>query len=630
MKKTIQISLLTTALISSLYGENQYTLESIEVTGTQATSLNKKDVTDSVIVINKEAIEESHAKTLDEALYKLGGISIANNGGLGKSTSMFVRGMTSKRILVLIDGVRYNDPSSVGASADIAQLMLNNIEQIEIIKGAQSGVWGADASGGVINIITSGAQKGFHSSVNLEYGSFSTLKTALNLSYGDEDFDVLLNGSFLNTDGFSAVEPKKEESAYGKRYDELNLEEDSYKNTSLNLKLGLNFSKDDRLEFGIKSINSAIEFDSSAGVLGDSIVPNSDIKSKFYNIVFSHKDALNNIKASYNFSNFDREMELESWGGSGVDIYKYKGSVNEFKIDDKISYMQDSFLRVGASHQKFEQEDVTPNINKSYTAISTFMSNYNKFSLIQNLNTIITESLRYDKYDAFDNAITGKLGIKQFLYSDIYLSSNFGTGFNAPTLGQLYGAFGANPDLKPEKTQTFDITLGNDTLWLTGFYNEIEDLIDYVITDYTTYAGGYAQIDGKSTFKGVEFGYEDIYFNTLGINAMYTYVISEDADGLSLQRRPKTQLNLGTTYYVLDNFDIGFDAQYIGERYDQKDDQGAQTGKYTLVNFTTNYALNKFFSFYGKIDNISDKYYQSADGYASAGRSYYIGLNATY
>jgi len=630
MSKTIQLSIICGVLINSLYAQNQYTLQSIEVSGSQGTTLEKKNITDSVNVITKEAIEESRVTTLTQALHQLGGISTTSNGGVGQSSSMFIRGMSSKRVLIIIDGVRYNDPSMVGAIADLSQIMLDNVERIEIIKGAQSGVWGADASGGVINIITSGAKKGLSANLNLEYGSFNTSKTALQASYAEEMFDISFGASYLNTDGISAVEPQKVEEDYSKRYDDLDLEEDSYKNISLNTKLGFNFSKNDRVEFIARSVNSENKFDSFAGSFGDSKLPNTEIKNQFYTLAYKHQDSFNDITLSYNYSKFDREFELASWSGEGVDTYKYNGSVSEVKVDDKISYMEDSFVRVGASYQNFEQEEVSAGKDKDYSSIAAFLTNYNKFSIFNNLNTILTESLRYDNYDEFDNSFTGKLGLKQFAYQDIYFSTNIGTGFNAPTLGQLYGDFGANPDLKPEKSLTFDITLGNDILWVTGFYNEIDDLIDYVITDYTTYAGGYTQLDGKSTFKGVEVGYEDFFFDTLGINAIYTYVETEDADGLTLARRPKTQINFAATYYVLDNFDLNINAQYVGERYDQKDKQGAQTGKYTVTNFVTNYELNKHFTFYGKIDNITDKYYQSVDGYATPGRSYYIGLNAKY
>jgi vitamin B12 transporter len=348
------------------------------------------------------------------------------------------------------------------------------------------------------------------------------------------------------------------------------------------------------------------------------MIPQQTLFNRFYSVSYKHKDNVNDIKIQYNQSIFDRDIV----GVYGQ--YKYFGSVKETKVDDKISYMQNSFLRVGASYQKFEQKDITPNKDKGYEAISAFATNYNKLNLISNFDTIVTESIRYDKYTAFDNAFTGKVGIKQFLKHNFYISINGGTGYNAPTLGQLYGQFGANPNLKPEKSLTGDITLGNDTIWITGFYNEIKDLIDY------QYPAGYVQTSGKSKIKGYEIGYEDYFANVLGVKALYTYLRTEDADGKSLARRPINQLDTTATYYVSDTVDVGINAQYIGTRYDKAGNEGAQTGKYIVANFVTNIEVNPKVNVYAKIDNITDKYYQTVDGYATAGRSLFIGLNAKY
>jgi vitamin B12 transporter len=631
MQKTIQLSLLSVALLSQLHAaENQYTLENISVEASQATTLNKKDVTDSTTIITKEALDEARVTTLNEALNKLGGIATTQNGGIGQSSSMFLRGMDSRRILVLIDGVRYNNPTAIGSAAEFSQIMLYNVEQIEIIKGAQSGVWGADASGGVINIVTSKAKKGLHSVANIEYGSFDTKKVSLQASYAEEKFDILVGGSYLATDGFSATESVIGSANYAKRYDAVGLEKDAYKNTSINVKLGYNINKEDRIEANIQTIDSLVDFDSSAYdaasgryLPSDSAIPNTKLTNNFYNLAYKHTDSTNKILLQYNLSTFLRNTELPAYGG-GIDKYEYKGSVNELKLEDKISYMENSFLRVGASYQKFSQEEITANTNKSYSAISAFITNYNKLELLSDLNTIITESVRYDKYDEFDNSLTGKLGAKQFVYKDYYVSANIGTGFNAPTLGQLYGQFGANPNLKPEKSFTSDMTIGNDIIWITGFYNETTDLIDY------TYPAGYVQIAGTSKFQGFELGYEDYLFDILGINAMYTYVKTQDADGKALARRPESQIDARATYYVSENFDLGVNAQYIGKRYDSADKQGAQTGEYTVVGFVSNVKVNKFITVYGKIENLTDKYYQTVDGYATAGRSLYFGLNAKY
>ncbi|MDF1878003.1 TonB-dependent receptor, partial [Sulfurimonas sp. SAG-AH-194-L11] len=280
--------------------------------------------------------------------------------------------------------------------------------------------------------------------------------------------------------------------------------------------------------------------------------------------------------------------------------------------------------------QKFEDEEIVASEKKSYNAISAFVTNYNKFELFSGVKTILTESLRFDSYDNFDDALTGKLGLKQFVSKDYYVSMNVGTGYNVPSSYQLYNATYGDVNLKPEKSFTSDITVGNDTIWLTGFYNEITDLIDFVGVWPNS---GYEQISGRTKLKGVEVGYEDYFFDSLGVNAMYTYLETEDANGKELDRRPKNQLDARVTYYVDDNWDLGVSAQYIGERFDGDYTgltRGAETGKYTVANFVSNLKVNKSVTVYGKIDNITDVYYQTVDGYATAGRSLYFGLNAKY
>jgi len=365
------------------------------------TSVDKKDLTDSMTIITKEQIKEARITNLADALNRLGGIAMTQNGGPGKATSMFVRGMDTKRLLVLIDGVRYNNPTAIGAAANFSQIMLYNVKQIEIIKGAQSGVWGSDASGGVINIITSTAKKGLHGSTNVEYGSFNTKIASLTASYAEDDFDILIGGSIFDNGGYSATEPKKGNPNYGKRYDELNLEKDPYKNKTLNAKLGYNFTKKDRLEANIQTINSTIKFDAGAGI--DSSIPQTILTNRFYNLAYKHSDDTQKINLLYNLSTFNRDVTL-TYGE-----FTYKGSVNEIKLNDKITYAKDSFVKIGASYQKYEQKKITANTNKSYSAISAFASNYNKFGK----DTILTESIRYDKYDKFNDALTGKIGAKQ-------------------------------------------------------------------------------------------------------------------------------------------------------------------------------------------------------------------------
>ncbi len=616
MTKTLLCLSALAAVASPLAAANQYTLDNISVTAAQNTELNKEDVPDSVTIITKEAIEEARVTTLAEALYKLGNIAMTNNGGPGRTTSMYIRGMSTQRTLVLIDGTRYNNVTSSNG-ANYAQLLLYNVERIEIIKGAQSGIWGADASAGVINIVTSDAKKGVHTAANVEYGSFDTKSASVQASYATGSFDAVIGLALFDTDGFSAYEPVKSDPDYGKRYDELGLEKDRYENSSLNAKLGYNITGEDRVEASIETINGYVMFDGYGADKTNSELDfygnpyYTDSRDRFYRLAYEHDGSVNDIALRYSLSTFERS-------GNG----DFTGSVSEIKLDDRIGYLEDAFLLAGASYQKFKNDKANVTIDKAYDATSAFLTNYNHFTTS---NTILTESVRYDKYSDFNNAVTGKVGLKQYIAGGLYASANAGSGYNIPSSFQLYDASYGDPGLAPEETVTYDLTLGTESVWLTGFYNRINNLIDF---DLTTYR--YTNISGTSTLKGVEFGYKDYFADTVGVTVNYTYLDAKDADGKTLARRPENQVDGSVVYYVSETFDLGLNAQYVGERYDRADKQGAMTGKYALVNFVSNVTVNDYITVYGKVDNITDRYYQTVDGYATAGRSLYMGLNAKY
>lgn len=177
MNKKLSLSLVASCIIATNLLSNETTqLDKITVVSATKSEQSIKDVTSNVEVITKEDIEERHFTTVAEALNTISGISLIANGGLGKSTSIYVRGIDSEKLLVLVDGVRFNDVSNFTGGADFANLNINNIERIEIIKGAQSGLWGADATAGVINVITKKPENGFNGRINLEFGSFQTKK----------------------------------------------------------------------------------------------------------------------------------------------------------------------------------------------------------------------------------------------------------------------------------------------------------------------------------------------------------------------------------------------------------------------------------------------------------------------
>lgn len=588
---------LTTSLVASFFlaTTNLYSQDLPQITVSSATKSEQsiKDVTSNVEVITKEEIEERHFTTVQEAINSLAGIDIVSNGGLGKSSSVKVRGFDSKRVLVLIDGVRYNDHTST-SGAPFENIMVHDIKRIELIKGAQSGIWGADASAGVINIITNDAKKDLHGGINLEYGSFNTKKYGVNLSYANEDYYVKASYNKITTDGFTAYATK------GTDID--SYEDDAYENETIGLKTGFNLDDENKIDFGYSVSKSENEFDNSGS---DSLTNESSSKNKFYTINYENINSVAKTNVYFNRSDFYRDYP--SFGST------YDGKIDEIGVKTKFDYLSDSsFIVAGIDAKEFEEDD---SISKDYTNKGAFFTNSNRFD-----NTVITESIRFDDYNTFDDKITGKIGIKHNFTKDLFISSNYGTAYNIPTLNQLYGAFGANSNLNPETTKSYDLSLGYHGLVATYFNSKIEDMIDWV-------GAGYINVNGESELKGFELSYKkEIVSNTL-LSLAYTRLSAKDDVGQYLARRANQTLKFGMDYYGFDSFHINLNGEYIGERYNNANKQGAQTGKYTVWNSVVNYELNKDTKIYLKLDNITNKYYQTVDGYATAPRSAYLGVN---
>ncbi len=634
MQKNLSISLVASFLLATNLFSAQ-NLETITVTSATKSSQSIKDVTSNVEVITKEEIEERHFTTIDEALNTLTGVSVISNGGLGKSTSVKLRGFDTKRVLVLIDGIRVNDVTGI-SGAPFEHLMINDIERIEVVKGAQSGVWGADASAGVINIITSSAKKGFHGSVNTEYGSYDTKKIKTDLSYKENNYYVKGSVSSLDTNGFTAQAPKGIKNDY--------LEDDGYENTTANVKFGYEFNDANKIDLSHTLINARNEYDgcgnstwktSSGGYYSctntatqqaDNDSYYSKTQDTFSSINFNHVNNFNQIDIYTNKSIFDREYNyIQSYTG-GVNNGKtlstkneFDGTLDEYGIKSTIPYLNDtSSLIIGGDYKVTEYKS---DINKDYNNKGLFVTNSNKLFD----NTILTQSLRADDYNKFEDKTTGKIGIKHFITDDLNVSSNYGTAYNVPTLYNLYSPDYGSTNINPEETKSFDINLDYKGLGLTYFNNKVKDMIEYNSTTKK-----YQNLNGETTLKGYEVSYKEEIIDDTITSMSYTYLNAENDKDQDLRRSPKQQLRYGIDYYGIKNFHFNINGQYTGAMYDKDDKSGVKTGDYTIWNSVVNYDINKTYKAYLKVDNLFDKYYQTIDGYATAERSAYVGLKASF
>ena len=403
MQKKISTSLVASLLLATTNLFSAQSLETITVTSATKSTQSIKDVTSNIEVITKEEIEEKHFTTVTQALSTLSGINVISNGGLGNSSSVFIRGMDSRRILVLIDGVKFQDPSNTGG-ASFEHLMINDIERIEVVKGPQSGIWGADASAGVINIITKNNEEGTHTSVNTEFGSFQTKKYGMSVSNKTKKYDMGLSANRVLTDGFSSQVP------YGDNPDDY--VKNGYRNTTVNLKGGYNLTDSDRISANFNNINSLTQYDGNT----PNQTKRSDNESNLYSIAYNKIYNNHDVKLKYDISKFEKE-QLEA--SAAYEVKNYNGETQIVELSDTIKYFDNDNFIIGVNR---EQTDVDYTKGNNVTNDD---ANINKAIFLTNTNTfdklIITESLRRDDYSTFNISNTGKIGAKYYILEDFLL-----------------------------------------------------------------------------------------------------------------------------------------------------------------------------------------------------------------
>jgi len=611
---TKKLSLITATLLLSTNAFAEITLEDITVVSATRTTQNIQNVTSNVSVITAQDIQDRGYTTVTQALNSLAGITFTQNGGLGQSTSVNVRGMDSRSTLVLIDGIRYNDITAL-SGAPFEHLMVEDIAQIEVVKGAQSGVWGADAAAGVINIITKTPANGVHGSAHAEGGSFNTKKYGATLSAKTDAYYINVSHNVLDTDGFTAQAPADTDID--------TLEDDGYTNKTTSIKLGYNINETNKIELAHTLIDAEGEYDPFGDPDGFS---ESTTKDAFSSVKFNHVDSFNELTMYANRSKFEREF-ITDFGTSAFD-----GQVDEYGINSKIPYGEEDFVLVGADYKKFEHKN---SINKDFNNKGVFVTNNNTFKGFMGGTTILTESLRYDSYSTFDNELTGKIGLKHIHENieGLVTSLNYGTAYTVPTLYQLYApasSFGAigNANLQPETTTSYDITIAYKDFSVSYFNNQIDNLIQFT--------SGYNNVEGTSNIDGIEVAYSKEIIENFQLSMNYTnFFTAEDKEGNQLKRRASETFKMAVDYYGIESLHVGADLEYVGSRTDiifnpDFTTSDVETGKYTVVNLTADYQITKAFQVYGKIVNLTDEEYQTVYGYATSPRAFYAGVRAKF
>lgn len=598
---------------------SRYDLGKVIVSATKTESY-QAEVGSSSTVITAADIRKSKKVMIQDVLREVPGLTVAQTGTFGGTTSVFLRGSKPGHTLVMIDGIEVNDPRGAETPVNFAHFTTDNIESIEIIRGPQSVLYGSDAIGGVINIITKKGQGKTKFEASVEGGTHNTIKEYLGLNGESQKVDYSFWLSRLDSSGIS--------KARG------GAERDGYSSSTFSSRLGYQLSDTAKLNFILRSTYA--DFDLDDGAYDDD--PNSTSWSQDFISRVELAQAFNSRwehKLSFNFYNLetrnrderdavDKTEDAQSWFKSDSKKIEWQNNFNLSDWDTLTAGLEyekgrgSSYQRSGATKTKIDR--------RSRDNLGYYLQN----QLTIGERLFITPALRVDDYELFGKKNTYKIS-SSYIFPETAsrLKANLGTGFKSPTIFQLYSSFG-DPNLLPDKSLSYDFGVEQAIfdnkvfLGITYFHNKFENMVEFdsVTNKYKNI--GRAKAFGWET----EFSFNPAEKLKLGMN--YTYTATEDEEtGKELNRRPRNQASLNINWEFIPKVNLNLGLAYKGHNWNN----AANTQKvkpYAKIDLGFTYELSKDFNLFARIENLLDRQYEDVRGFNGLDRSLFAGIKATF
>ncbi len=578
----------------------------------------------SITVLDEHYLKENQARSVAEVLQDVPGLSVNRNGGFGKTTTVFIRGANSNQTLIIIDGVEVTDLSNMTGGYDLSNLMAANVERIEVLKGSQSALWGSDAMGGVINIVTKKGQGELNGSADFEFGSDKFNKQNINVNGATATSHYSLSASNLETDGISA----KDEENGGKQAD-------AYENQTIALKAGHQFNETFAIDGVMRYSKSESDYDASSGD-ADNYSKNRQRLAKvnaYLNLL--NKQWQNRASVAYSDSN-NQWFEPAGWNSyTEAEGQKVKADLQStYYLQTMGEYSQHITLLAETEQDEYE--------NASFSGLQEMKSSgiVAEYGIDWAKTIFFNAAIRHDFNDRFDDTTTHHIDISAWVSDGTRLHASQGTGVKNPTFGQMFGenagwGYIGNPDLQPETSDSWDAGVEynfeslDGYVDLTYFDSRYTDMHAYY-SDPETWQGTYINLEDEATARGVELTVNLRVATDLRVNAGYTYSKTSDgsADDKTLLRRPKNTASINANYKYTDKLSANIGARYVGERRDSVYGEGDLTlDSYTVVNIAAAYQVHKRVSIYGRIENAFDTDYVNITGYSTEPLSAYLGVS---
>lgn len=561
----------------------------------------------SVDILGEDDLKNAANTTVANELSRLPGVSVSTNGGLGKQTNLRIRGLSDRYIGVRINGIDVSDPASTQTQYNWGGLTTSGLSRIEVLKGSQSALYGSEAIGGVVNITTNQAPDtiGTEYSFALEVGSYDTTRATFSIGTRGERGDLSFSMSRTDTDGFSAADEN-----------DGNTEEDGYTGIQAFLSAGYELTERVRVGADLIYFNEETNIDAFGGPGGDADRPFFTDRRGIR--AFAEIDGgliQHTVDASY----FKTE-QLDKLTPFGSPFFESNRTEMRYL---GVADLDRTVLSFGAEYS--EEEALFSNGRESYDVFSIF----GEAQYAVNADLDISAALRVDDHSEFGTEPTGRVALAWRPQEGTIVRASLSTGFRAPSLNELFGPFNfgnPNPDLDPEKSRSFEVGveqsfLGGITAEATLFYTEIDNLIQYPVD-------GYEQVDGKSRTQGVELAVNAPLSDRIQVFGNYTYTDTKDANGDPFLRVAENEILLGLSAFVTDRITADVALNFVGDRLDGFPAAGVKD--YTVIDASVSYALNDQSAVYLRIENLTDEEYQTAAGFGTSDRAFYVGLRASF
>lgn len=624
MRKLLSLAIASVPFMSiAALAADPDNLNTVVVTATRIPT-PELEVASSISVFTADEIADRQIKTLPDLLQQVPGLNVVQSGGPGGQTSVFMRGANSNQTKVLVDGIDVSDPSSPVGTFDFGQFLTEDIQKVEILRGPQSGLYGSDAIGGVISVITKSGSGPAQFNAAVEAGSFDTFNQSAGLSGSLDRFHYAANIEHYHS-GETPVTPLDLLAPGERRID------DYFDNVTGSTKLGFDVSDDFDLGLVARYTNSHLR------ITGEN---EANYPADFPDATQSENDTHQYYaRATAHLKSFADALE-QTLGIAYSNIKSFEtgpdGPESDFfgervKIDWQgiARLAADEKLVLGAEHQR---DEMTVPISASTTIDSGYAELQSNFG-----NSLFnTLSVRYDDNDRFGGKVTYRVAPAYVIEeTGTKFKASVGTGFKAPTLSQMFQNFpefyfSANPNLKPESSLGYDVGfeqgVGKQAVRFgaTYFRNNIKNLIADN-TDFSTYINV-----GRAVTQGVEsfLAYQPLKDLEFRLDYTYTEATDEILDQ-ELLRRPKHKFDLNGEWHATERLSLNANVLSVGSWIDGNRDFSiprlTEPG-YTTVNVAAGYDLTTNLAVYGRINNLFDRHYQNPDGFLQPSLGAFLGI----